>query len=101
MLRQILYSLGAFCAVMIAPAVSYAVTGDASVKERGFRYYPGFVRKNAVIEAAHDKGLIVEYIVRCSDGPGMITLSKVERKYCLPNNSCTGNLQIAVRRLCR
>ena len=37
-----------------------AGAAGARTQATGFTYYPGFVQKRAVVEAATDKGLIVE-----------------------------------------
>ena len=70
----------------------------ARVQAKGFTYYP---KENAVVEAATDKGLMVELIVRCPAGVGIVTYSKVERLYCGPDHQCVGSLSNAVNRLCR
>lgn len=66
-----------------------------------FTLYPAFVHRHAVVEAATDKGLVVELIVRCPGGAGILTYSKVERRYCGPDHQCAAVLDDAVRRLCQ
>lgn len=76
-------------------------TGMAVGERRAFTYYPGFVLERSVVEAATDKGLMVELIVRCSSGVGIVTYSKAERLYCGPDHRCGSKLKPVVARLCR
>lgn len=66
----------------------------------GFTAYPAFTQPRAVIETLTDKGLIVEMIVKCPDGAGIITYSKVEQRYCTPDFACYGTVKPAIRHLC-
>lgn len=68
-----------------------------------FTAYPEFVEPGAVIEAWTDKGLIVEMIIKCPSGPpsGILTFSKTERLYCLPDHTCLADGHTAIRRFCR
>ncbi len=102
MLKHLATGIGTFGLVLasIVPVVA-AIGDDGSSRNRGFRYYPSFVQQEAVIETAHDKGLMVEFVVSCPVGWGIITLSKVENLYCLPDHSCTGNMRSAIGRLCQ
>ncbi|MFT5507522.1 MAG: hypothetical protein ACI89J_000586 [Hyphomicrobiaceae bacterium] len=101
-LKQFAAGIGTVGLILVSAASGVAATRNHdSVPTNGFRYYPGFVQRDAVVEVAHDKGLMVEFIVNCSPGWGIITLSKVERLYCLPDHSCTGNMRTAVRKLCQ
>jgi hypothetical protein len=101
-LKHLAASIGTF-GIILTSAISVvaATSNDSSVPSGGFRYYPGFVRKEAVIETAHDKGSLVEFIVNCPVGWGIITLSKIERLYCLPDHNCTKTLKATVGRLCQ
>jgi hypothetical protein len=66
-----------------------------------FTLYPAFRGDRGAIEAATDKGLIVELIVRCEQGSGILTYSKVEDLYCGPKHRCTSSRKRAIERLCR
>lgn len=66
-----------------------------------FTAYQAFVHPGATVETLIDKGLVVEMIVRCPDGAGIITFSKVERRYCTPDFTCHAAIKPAIRHLCR
>lgn len=66
-----------------------------------FTTYQVFVHPGAIVETLIDKGLTVEMIVKCPDGAGIITFSKVEKLYCTPDTSCHRGIRPAIRRLCR
>ncbi|MFD0916660.1 hypothetical protein ACFQ14_09600 [Pseudahrensia aquimaris] len=59
-----------------------------------FTLYPGFRDRDALVEAATDKGLIVEVILRCERTKsgkiksGIMVYSKVEDLYCSSKNRC-------------
>lgn len=102
MLRQGAFVVGCLATVSLS-SVSFAVgnvEGDHTLS-KGFRSYPLFAHGRSVIEAAHDKGLMIEFIVRCPGGSGILTFSKVERVYCLPDHHCEAALPAAVSRLCK
>ncbi|MEQ1671696.1 MAG: hypothetical protein ABL893_12610 [Hyphomicrobium sp.] len=63
--------------------------------------YPAFLKRNGVIEAYTDRGPIVEMIVRCPAGTGIMSYSKLERVYCSSKFKCTAKLQSAVSDTCR
>jgi len=73
----------------------------AATQTQGFTHYPVFVRPGVIIEAAADRGLVVDIIVKCSTGAGLIRYSKADRVYCGPDHRCVSNIKHAVRRLCR
>ncbi len=75
----------------------------AAVILANFAAYPQFVQPNSVVEAWVDKGLIVEMIISCPSAPpsAIMTFSKTERLYCLPDDSCYGDGRVAIKRLCR
>lgn len=73
--------------------VAFAASGT-------FTDYPGFLHPNARIEAILDRGTINELIVKCGDGTGVLSYSKVERLYCTPHDGCTPNLKIAIADMC-
>lgn len=92
------------CAVPLFSTASFAAgsTEPVTARSDGFRYYPAYRRKprHNPVEVVHDRGLIVEMIIGCDGGAGILTYSKVERVFCLPNHTCTGRLNIAIDRLC-
>jgi hypothetical protein len=63
--------------------------------------YPVFLKNAGVIEAYTDRGPIVELIVRCPSGTGIMSFSKIERLYCSSKFKCTAKLQTAVADTCR
>ena len=65
----------------------------------GFTDYPAFL-KRGVIEAYTDRGPIVEMIVRCPVGTGIISYSKIDHLYCSSKLDCFPRLQPAVSRTC-
>ena len=65
-----------------------------------FTTYPVFRNNTGRVEAVTDKGLMKEFIIGCSSGPGIITLSKVEGLYCTPDHRCSTGLRLAIERLC-
>lgn len=73
--------------------VAFAASGS-------FTQYPGFLNPKARIEAILDRGTISELIVKCGDGAGIISYSKVERLYCTPHQGCTPNFKTALARMC-
>ena len=62
--------------------------------------YPAFLQKGGVVEAYTDRGPIVEMIVRCQTGTGIISYSKMERLYCSSKMHCFGRLNQAVSETC-
>jgi hypothetical protein len=63
--------------------------------------YPAFLKRAGVIEAYTDRGPIVELIVRCPAGTGIMSYSKIERVYCSSKHMCTEKLQPALDDTCR
>ncbi len=53
-----------------------------------FSDYPAFVKRGGAVEAYTDLGPIVELIVRCQNGTGIMSYSKIERLYCSSKHSC-------------
>ena len=78
--------------ILLTLALSAATLSSAVAAN--FTLYPGFRDRDALIEAATDKGLIVEIILRCERTPsgkiksGIMTYSKVENLYCSSKNRC-------------
>ena len=66
-----------------------------------FTVYPAFLERHAVIEAVTDKGLVLELIVRCPDGTGIISFDKTLEVYCAADLTCSHSIRSAVRRTCR
>ncbi len=76
-----------------------------------FTTYPGLGDKGLTtpraadrsprIEAATDKGPIVELIVRCPKGTAIISYSKIERFYCSPQHACDRQFAVVLARTCR
>ncbi len=65
-----------------------------------FSDYPAFLKRGGVIEAYTDKGPIVELIVRCPEGTGIMSYSKIERLYCSSKMRCSAALRTAVADTC-
>ncbi len=73
-----------------------------------FGTYPAFGDKVApptnpthpLVEAAVDKGPIVELIVRCSKGTTIISYSKIENIYCGVRSGCVSKASDAVAKAC-
>lgn len=63
--------------------------------------YPAFLKSAGVIEAYTDRGPIVELIVRCPAGTGIMSFSKIERLYCSSKFKCSAELEAAVADTCR
>ena len=66
-----------------------------------FTLYPGFVAPKNQIEAVRDMGLVLEVVVRCPVGTGIMSYSKVDGQYCTPDWTCTESMQTAITRLCK
>ncbi len=65
-----------------------------------FSDYPAFLKKGGIIEAYTDRGPIVELIVRCPVGTGIISYSKIDRRYCSSKMYCFDHLRPAVSQTC-
>jgi hypothetical protein len=66
-----------------------------------FNYYPGFIEPGHRVDALIDKGPIVELVVRCKVGTGIIAISKYEGLFCAPDFTCFSTLRPAIARTCR
>ena len=62
--------------------------------------YPAFLHPGARIQAVLDRGPIYELIIKCPEGTGILSYSKVEHLYCTPVRGCTANLKTAITRTC-
>ena len=65
-----------------------------------FTLYPGFIAPKQDIQMVIDKGPIVELVIACRPGEGIITFSKVDRAYCVPDATCYSSLNLAISQLC-
>lgn len=65
-----------------------------------FSDYPAFVKRHAPIEAYTDRGPIVELIVRCHRGTGIMSYSKIERLYCSSKLTCHPYFETALDDTC-
>jgi hypothetical protein len=62
--------------------------------------YPAFLKRGGTIEAYTDRGPIIELIVRCPSGTGILSYSKVEKLYCSSKLNCSNELRVAVSDTC-
>jgi hypothetical protein len=62
--------------------------------------YPAFLKAGGVVEAYTDRGPIVEMIVRCPAGTGIISYSKIDRRFCSSKMDCFDGLRAAISRTC-
>ena len=74
-----------------------AVAAAASL---AYTDYPGALSRSSPVEAAIDRGTVVEMIVRCGDGAGIMRFSKVERLFCDPKLRCHAKFAAAHRATC-
>ena len=65
-----------------------------------FTIYPGFIDPQAKVQVATDKGPIVELVIACGRGEGVMSFSKIDRKFCIPNSSCYNSFSVAYVELC-
>jgi hypothetical protein len=65
-----------------------------------FSDYPAFLKKGGVVEAYTDRGPIVEMIVRCQAGTGIVSYSKVDQRFCSSKMHCYGRLHAAIAETC-
>ena len=65
-----------------------------------FTLYPGFVSSKSQIEAIRDLGPVLEVIVRCPVGTGIMSYSKVDRQFCTPDWTCYYDMKPAIKKLC-
>ena len=73
----------------------------ASLATNIFSLYPGLIRPGFEIQAVTDKGPVLELIVACNPGEGMMSYSKIERLFCLPDAVCYHDLKRAMAKLCQ
>jgi len=84
------------CPVPLSSSVIAGVFAAAS-----FTTYPAFDRPGSRVEAVIDRGPILEMVVRCAGGTGILSFSKIDRKYCTPDQRCAAGLGTAISRLCK
>jgi hypothetical protein len=77
-----------------------AITSYPSAGDRGLIKPPSIERAPRV-EAATDRGPIIEIIVRCPAGVAILSYSKVERLYCSPSHVCHRSMAETIARSCR
>ncbi len=65
-----------------------------------FSDYPVFLKSAGVVEAYTDLGLIVEMIVKCPKGTGILSYSKIDKRFCSSKHACFRKLQPAVADTC-
>jgi hypothetical protein len=80
--------------LLLAAVTSYPSAGDRSLIR------PPSIERAPRVEAAIDRGPIVEIIVRCSPGTAILSYSKVERLYCTPKHQCDRSMAITTARSC-
>lgn len=66
-----------------------------------FTLYPGLVEPKFDIQAVTNKGPVLELIIACHPGEGIISYSKPDRAYCVPDATCFSALKPAMRHLCK
>lgn len=79
---------------MIKAAALYAILTAI------FSDYPVFLNKGAEVEAYTDRGPIVELIVRCPAGTGIISYSKIDKRYCSSKFICSPDIRAAIDNTC-
>ncbi|MFM1814618.1 MAG: hypothetical protein RLZ98_1313 [Pseudomonadota bacterium] len=96
-MRSVFRHLAAI-AILSCASIEPSAAGEA---RPGFRTYPAFPNGGAVVEMVHDKGLMLELIVKCSRGVAIVTFSKTEGLYCDPQHHCSSNLRGTIGRACQ
>ncbi|MGD9783094.1 MAG: hypothetical protein AB7E80_10780 [Hyphomicrobiaceae bacterium] len=83
--------------------MSFAATVLAATAATGTIYsdYPAFLKRGGAVEAWTDRGPIIEIIVRCRVGTGIVSYSKIDGAYCAPRYDCHATLRSAIRKTCR
>lgn len=79
-----------FASLLAAAAATTSIYSD----------YPGFVDPSSHVEAYIDKGPILELIIKCPQGAGIVSYSKLERLYCSSKRDCFVTLKSASRSTC-
>lgn len=66
-----------------------------------FTVYPGFIEPKSDIQAVTDKGPVLEIIIACRPGEGIISFSKLDRAFCVPDATCYSTIRPAIQHLCK
>ncbi|MCB1520585.1 MAG: hypothetical protein KDJ37_08415 [Hyphomicrobiaceae bacterium] len=82
--------MSAFASLYFAMAATGTIFSD----------YPVFVNPHATVEAWTDLGPIVELIVKCPAGTGIVSYSKIDRRFCSSKHACFSNLSSARHDTC-
>lgn len=65
-----------------------------------FSDYPGLVRPGNDVEARIDRGLLVEFVVRCPGGTGIVSYSRGDHCYADSRLRCHATLSAARSAVC-
>ena len=66
-----------------------------------FTLYPEFVEPQSPIKMVRDLGPVYEITVRCPLGFGIMTYSKVDKRFCTPDWTCYRSIEPAFQKLCK
>jgi hypothetical protein len=80
--------------LVLAAMTSYPSAGDRDLIK------PPSIERAPRVEAAVDRGPIIEIIVHCAHGTAILSYSKVERLYCSPKRRCDRSMTKTVARSC-
>ena len=97
-IRAIVFCGRPYCVGTVPDMLKLAAAGLALAAI--YSDYPAFLKSGGTIEAYTDRGPILELIVRCPEGTGIISYSKIERLYCSSKHDCFPQFQPAVDRTC-
>ena len=65
-----------------------------------FSDYPGLARSGGDVEAMIDRGLLVEFVIRCPEGTGIVSYSRGDHCYSDARLKCHATLAAARRSVC-
>ena len=90
------------------------VTVISAVSANIFTIYPGFIDPQTRVQVATDKGPVVELVIACKQvgnsgsrhkerimGEGIMSFSKIDQKFCVPDASCYRKFSTAYNQLCK
>lgn len=77
-----------------------AFIAAAAAATMAYADYPGALSRTSPVEAAIDRGAVVEMIVRCGQRSGILRFSKIERLFCDPRSRCHTRFAAAHRATC-
>jgi hypothetical protein len=88
--------------MLVAAAIAFTAASYTAYPAFGDRggVQPPAVLAQPRVEAATDRGPIVEMIVRCPKGTAIISYSKIERLYCSPKHTCNRSLGVVLAKSC-